>query len=266
MGIVNVTPDSFSDGGRIEDVHAAVALGRRLAAEGAAVLDVGGESTRPGARPVPADEELERVLPVVRALVERVGLPVSIDTRKAEVFVEAWRAGASMLNDVSGLTHDPELAGAVAETEAALVLMHMRGTPETMVSEAVYEDPTRDVARELARRRDAALEAGVPLERIILDPGIGFAKTTEQNLALLKDPDPLRLPEGHALLVGPSRKRFLGEITGVSDPRGRDVSTAMVCGWLAARGVEMVRVHAVGASREAIAAAEALAARSPSWI
>lgn len=257
MGILNVTPDSFSDGGTLADSDAAVERARAMVAAGAGIIDVGGESTRPGAEPVPADEEIRRTAPVIRALVHRLGVPVSIDTTKASVFEAAWEAGASMLNDVSGLAADPDLAPAVGRTDAAVVLMHRRGDPATMDGLATYADLVAEVEAELAAARDRALEAGVSSDRLILDPGLGFAKQGPDNWALLGALDRLRLGD-FPLLVGPSRKRFLGELTGHADPVHRDVATAALCGWLAGRGVELLRVHAVGATRDAILVHEAL--------
>jgi dihydropteroate synthase len=259
MGVLNVTPDSFSDGGELADVEAVVAAGRRMRDAGACVLDVGGESTRPGAEGVPLDEELRRVVPAVRALVERVGLPVSVDTRKRPVFEEAWDAGASLLNDVSALTHDPEMGACAAETDAAVILMHMRGEPATMDSDAVYEDCVGDVRRELEDRVTLAESAGIARARLAIDPGLGFSKTHPQSLELVcrvNELHDLRLP----LIVGPSRKRFVGEITGREHPRERDPGTGALVGHLARCGVEMVRVHAVQPAVDVVRVEEALAA------
>ena len=257
MGVLNVTPDSFSDGGRLGDVDAVVARARQMRAAGAVILDVGGESTRPGAEPVGVDEELRRVIPAVTALVERVGLPVSVDTRKRAVFDEAWEVGASMLNDVSGLTHDPELAPFVAGTDAAVVLMHMRGDPRTMDARAGYGDCVAGVRDELRERVDAAVAAGIARERIAVDPGLGFAKTHGQSLDLVRRVSELH-DLGLPLVAGPSRKRFVGEITGRSAPRERDAGTAALVGHLARAGVEMVRVHAVAPAVDVVRVERAL--------
>lgn len=257
MGILNLSPDSFSDGGEILDVEGAVRAGRRMREEGAAVLDVGGESTRPGAGEVPVDEELRRIVPVVRALVERVGLPVSVDTRKSAVFAEAWAAGASMLNDVSGLWKDPEMAPLAARTEAAVVVMHLRGTPETMDLLARYRDTVEEVRRELGDAVKHALDRGIPGERLWIDPGLGFAKDAGQSWEIVRRIrafGSLGLP----LCVGPSRKRFLGAATGRTDPKDRDAATAAVVAHLAREGVAMVRVHAVAPAADAAAVARAL--------
>ncbi len=257
MGILNVTPDSFSDGGALRTVDLAVQAGRRMAEEGALILDVGGESTRPGASEVTVDEELRRVVPVVRALVERVGLPVSVDTRKAAVFREAWASGASILNDVSGLAQDPEMAAAAAAAEAAVVVMHLRGTPGTMDSLAAYEDPVTDVISELGARLAAAERAGIPRARLLADPGLGFAKTAEQSWEIVRRIQEFRAL-GLPLVVGPSRKRFLAAATGREDPRDRDPATAVVAAHLARAGVEILRVHAVRPCADALRIARAL--------
>lgn len=259
VGVLNVTPDSFSDGGEAVDVETAVRLARRLADDGADLLDVGGESTRPGAAAVDLAEELRRVIPVVRAIRERVGLPISVDTTKAGVFAEAVLAGAVMLNDVSGLADDPELGRIAAQSAVAVVLMHRRGDPRTMAALAVYHDVAAETAAELAQAVARANAAGVSDEFIVLDPGLGFAKTPEQSWRLLADLDVCRLGR-FPLLVGPSRKSFLGAATGRKNPLERDVATAVVTADLARRGVEAVRVHAPAAARDAIATAAALAA------
>ena len=260
MGILNATPDSFSDGGDLASVDAAVARGLAMEAAGAAILDVGGESTRPGADEVPAAVELDRVIPVIEALASETSVPISIDTRKASVFTAAYAAGASLVNDVSGLDHDPELAEAVARTDAAVILMHMRGEPDTMDGLASYVDPVREVREALEVLVARAEAAGIDRERCLVDPGLGFAKTAEQSLELLRCVSATR-PDGIALCLGPSRKRFLGAVTGRESPRERDAATAMACGWLALEGVEMVRVHDVAGCCDAVALAEALAPR-----
>ena len=213
MGIVNVTPDSFSDGGLAGTLEGAVAHALHLVAEGADLLDLGGESSRPGAEPVPLDEELRRVIPVVEALAPRVAVPISVDTTKAEVARQALRAGASIINDIRGLDGDPDLARLVAEAGAGVVLMHMAGTPQTMQVDPRYDDVVREVRDDLARRIERAEASGIPRDRIAIDPGIGFGKTFEHNLELLRNLD--RFANlGCALLVGTSRKGFLGTLTG----------------------------------------------------
>jgi dihydropteroate synthase len=258
LGILNVTPDSFSDGGR--HFAAADAVGAALAMReaGADILDVGGESTRPGAEPPEEREELRRVLPVIEALVAEVGLPVSVDTRRAAVAKAALAAGAEIVNDVSGLTHDPAMAGVVAEAGAGVVLMHMRGTPATMQRLADYRDVVAEVVRELDDRRAVARAHGIADECIVLDPGLGFAKATEHNLALLAHLDRIAAL-GHPVLVGPSRKRFLGAVTGRALGE-RDGATAAVCALARVRGAALFRVHDVRPAREALDLADAVLA------
>lgn len=255
-GIINVTPDSFSDGGRHLAVEDAVRAGRAMREAGAALLDVGGESTRPGAVLPDEAEEMRRVVPVIERLVREVALPVSVDTRRAAVARAALAAGAEIVNDVSGLMHDPAMAGVIAETGAGCVLMHMRGTPDTMDAHAVYDDVARDVARELAGRLGAALAAGIGPDAIVLDPGLGFAKTTEQNLALI-DRLAAVLALGHPVMVGPSRKRFLGAVTG-RPVHERDAATASACVAARMRGAHLFRVHDVALTHEALAVVDAV--------
>ena len=256
MGIVNVTPDSFSDGGAFDDALAAVAHARRLAGEGAVLLDVGGESTRPGAAPVPAEEERERVLPVVEGIAG-LGLPVqiSIDTMKLDVAEPAVAAGASYVNDVSAFRHDPALAGLVADRGLDCCLMHMLGEPRTMQREPRYEDVVSEVKAFLEERLAFAVAAGVGEEHIHLDPGIGFGKTLEHNLELLR-----RLGElaalGRPLVVGTSRKSFLGRITG-RDVTERATATAASCVLAYERGARIFRVHDVAPVADALAVAAA---------
>jgi dihydropteroate synthase len=254
MGVVNVTPDSFSDGGRHLDPAQAVRHGRRLLDEGADLLDVGGESTRPGAARVSEDEERARVLPVVDGLVA-AGAVVSVDTMRAAVAAAALDAGATVVNDVSGGLADPRMLPLVAERGCAYVVMHWRGHSADMQTRADYADVVRDVTAELAARRDAALAAGVAPDRLVLDPGLGFAKQAEHSWALVA-----ALPELAArgpLLVGASRKGFLGALLAAPDgaPRpadGRDDATAAVTVLAARAGAWAVRVHAVRASADAV--------------
>src|SRR5215813_485677 len=259
MGVVNVTPDSFSDGGRYLTREAAVQHARALVEAGADILDVGGESTRPGAGVVPAGEELDRVLPVIEALRAATDVPVSIDTRKAEVAREALRLGAVLVNDVSGLGHDPGLAGVVAEAGAALALMHIRGTPETMQIDPRYDDVVAEVIDGLATGIERAVAAGVPRERIWVDPGIGFGKTVGHNLFLLRHLAELRIL-GAPVLVGTSRKRFLGALTGGKPPDRRLAGTlGSVAAVAVLHGADVVRVHDVAEARDALAVADAIA-------
>jgi len=260
MGIVNATPDSFSDGGRYLEPGAAVDRALRLAEEGADLVDVGGESTRPGAPPVPAAEEIARVVPVVERLRARgFPLPISVDTVKGAVARAALLAGADLVNDVSALG-DPDLARACAEAGVPVVLMHMRGTPADMQSRAVYRDVVAEVARELEAALAWAEAAGIPRERTILDPGIGFAKTAEQSLELLARAGELRAL-GRPLLVGPSRKSFIGKVTGAEVGERLPGTLAAVTACVLA-GVELLRVHDVAAVRQAARVAAALRDRA----
>lgn len=256
VGILNVTPDSFSDGGRFTTAEAALEHADRLKADGCQLLDVGGESTRPGARLVPAAEETARVVPVIAALVRRGLGPVSVDTRKAEVAAAALAAGAGVVNDVSGLTFDPALGALVARAEAGIVLMHTRGTPETMDSLAHYVDLAVEVADELRSAAARAGAAGIASERIVVDPGFGFAKTPAQSFRLLDDLDPI-VGLGYPVLVGPSRKRFLGAATD-RPPEDRDRATAVACALAWQHGARLFRVHDARLAREALALARAL--------
>jgi dihydropteroate synthase len=259
MGVVNVTPDSFSDGGAFEDADDAIAHGRRLAAEGAAVLDVGGESTRPGADPVPAEEELRRVLPVVAGLAATAR--VSIDTMKLAVAEAALDAGATYVNDVTAFRHDPELAGLVADRGVDCCLMHMLGEPRTMQRDPRYADVVADVKAFLEQRLRFAVAAGIPEERIQLDPGIGFGKTLEHNLELLRRLDELT-DLGRPLVVGTSRKSFLGRITG-RDVAERVPATIATCVLALERGARVFRVHDVAEVADALKVTAATLLRVP---
>lgn len=248
MGVVNVTPDSFSDGGLFLDAEAAVAHGRELARDGATILDVGGESTRPGAEEVSVKEELARVEPVVAGL---AGVAtVSIDTSKAAVASAALDAGASIVNDVTALRHDPEIGALCAERGAGLVLMHMQGDPRTMQEDPRYDDVVDDVKAFLAERMEAAIGMGVAEELIWLDPGIGFGKTLEHNLELLRRLGELR-ELGRPLVIGTSRKSFLGKIDGsdVGDRIGGTIASSVLA---AAEGADVLRVHDVAETAEAM--------------
>ncbi len=260
MGVVNVTPDSFSDGGRFLDPGAAVAQAVRLAEEGADLLDLGAESSRPGSDPVPAREEWRRLGPVleqVRAALPE--LPLSVDTTKAKVARRALDAGADVVNDISAGRLDPGLLPLVAERGAALVLMHMRGVPKTMQEAPVYADAPAEVAAELAERLDAARREGVREERLVLDPGIGFGKRVEDNLALLRDLSPL-LALGRPVLVGASRKSVVGALTGAGvEDRLPGTLALHVAAFLG--GARLFRVHDVAAHRQALTCAAALAGK-----
>ncbi len=257
VGILNVTPDSFSDGGRFTAPEDALRQADRLKADGCRLIDVGGESTRPGAVPVTAAGEIDRVVPVIEALVARGLGPVSVDTRKAAVARAALDAGAAVVNDISGLSFDAELGATVAAAGAGLILMHMRGTPDTMDSLACYDHVAVDVARELHAAVDRADAAGIPSERIVLDPGFGFAKNAAQNFRLLDELATI-VALGLPVLVGPSRKRFLGAATGLA-VGDRDRATAVACALAWERGARLFRVHDPGLAREAIAVARAVA-------
>jgi dihydropteroate synthase len=263
MGVVNVTPDSFSDGGRWFEPGDAVAHGLELLRQGADVLDVGGESTRPGAVRVPVDEERRRVLPVVTELV-RAGAVVSVDTTRAEVAAAAVEAGAVLVNDVSGGLADPAMAGVVAATGVVYVAMHWRGHADVMDALATYDDVVTDVRDELARRLEDLVAAGVRAEQVVLDPGLGFAKPGSDNWPLLAHLDVL-LDLGRPVLVGASRKRFLGHLLAGPDgepapPQRRDAATAAVSALAAAAGAWCVRVHDVAPSADAVRVAAAWAA------
>jgi dihydropteroate synthase len=255
MGVVNVTPDSFSDGGRFLSTEQAVEHGLKLIGEGADVIDVGGESTRPGADPVEADEEIARVSPVIEELAA-TGAVISIDTSKAKVAAAGLAAGAEIVNDVTSCG-DSNMAPLVASTGAAIVLMHMKGTPRTMQEDPRYADVVQEVSSFLLRRAEVAQAAGVRREAICLDPGIGFGKNLEHNLTLLD-----RLTEltslGYPVLVGTSRKAFLGSITGQRRPEDRDLATAVTVVMAVERGAKVVRVHNVSVCREALQVALAI--------
>lgn len=252
MGIVNVTPDSFSDGGRFVEVDAAVDHALRLVDDGAAILDIGGESTRPYADPVDASEELRRVLPVIERLAAHTPTPISIDTSKASVARAALDAGAQIINDITGLEGDPEMLGLAVTTGAGVCAMHMRGTPQTMQDQPEYNDVVGEILEYLRQRRDQLRDAGVDPARICLDPGIGFGKTHEHNLELMRAAE--RYHElGCPLLVGHSRKGFLGKLLGdkQADRASASVGAALA---LAQRGVQVIRVHDVRPTREALLA------------
>jgi dihydropteroate synthase len=251
MGIVNASPDSFS-GGSGDPMKA----GRVMIDDGADIIDIGGESTRPGAAPVTPEEERRRVLPVIEALAGR-GVPISIDTRNASTMAAALDAGASIVNDVTGLAHDPDAAVLVAARGCGVVLMHMRGTPQTMASLAAYGDVVAEVVAELSARLEAALAAGVARERIWIDPGIGFAKTAEQNLLLLQRLEAF-VALGFPVLVGVSRKSFIGRFGGESDPLKRGPGSLAAALFAVSRGAAIVRVHDVAETVQALRMWQAL--------
>ncbi|MFH1808482.1 MAG: dihydropteroate synthase [Pseudomonadota bacterium] len=258
LGILNVTPDSFSDGGRFVDAEAAVQAGCELVEQGADLVDVGGESTRPGARAVTVEEELDRVLPVIQGLVARGVQTISIDTRKARVAQAALQAGAGLVNDVSGGRFDPELLDVVAAAQVPCVLMHTRDLPERMQQgEIHYEDVVRDVGRWLSLGVDAAVRRGVDSTRIVLDPGIGFGKTVEHNLALTRGLGALRAL-GHAVLYGSSRKSFLGVLLGGAATVDRLEGTLASVAIAVQHGADILRVHDVASVRRLLAVVDPL--------
>jgi dihydropteroate synthase len=259
MGILNVTPDSFSDGGAYLGPEAAAARGIEMIADGADIIDIGGESTRPGSRPVPEDEELGRVVPAVRSLRERTDTLISVDTTKAAVAGAALDAGADIVNDISALRFDRRMAGVVAASGSPVVLMHMRGTPETMQTFPAYRDLFGEIAAFLAERIEAAREAGIAAEQIIVDPGIGFGKTVEDNLAIV---DGLGFLEAldRPVLAGASRKGFIGRTLGLEP--GDRLEGSLAAGVLCiARGAHILRVHDVRAARRAADMADAILSR-----
>jgi dihydropteroate synthase len=263
VGALNLTPDSFSDGGRFVrpgskvNIEAAVEAAEALVVGGAHVIDVGGESTRPGAVAVDVDVEIERTAPVIEAIAKRVNAPISIDTRKARAAEAALDAGACIVNDVSGLAFDSDLAAVAAATHAVLIIGHARGTPETMQREPHYDDVLAEVGDELARSISEARAAGVAEERIAIDPGIGFGKRVEDNLRLLAEVGALAERFSHPVLVGPSRKAFLGAVTG--DPVDeRDPATWAACAVAAFGGADAVRVHDAAGASKAVAIGRAL--------
>jgi dihydropteroate synthase len=258
MGVLNVTPDSFSDGGRFQEHGSAIAGGIAMAGIGADIVDVGGESTRPGSDPAEADEEIRRVVPVVSALADR-GIVVSIDTSKAEVAAAALDAGAEIVNDVTALG-DPDMAGVVAEAAAGLVLMHMLGTPRTMQDDPRYDDVVADVREFLIGRAAVALAAGVARDRIAVDPGIGFGKTVGHNLELLAGV-PALAGSGYPVVIGASRKSFLTALLGPLDPEDRDAPTAAAHVMAIAGGAAVIRVHDVVVGLRTARVADAIVRR-----
>jgi dihydropteroate synthase len=255
MGILNVTPDSFSDGGEWFDFDEAVEHGRALVAEGADILDIGGESTRPGAAPVALDEELRRVVPVIRVLRE-VGAQLSVDTMKLTVAEAAVEAGATFVNDVTAFRHEPEIAGFVADRGCDCCLMHMLGEPRTMQDDPRYEDVVDDVRAFLEERAEFAVGEGVREERIMVDPGIGFGKTLDHNLELLRRLDEI-VAVGFPVVVGTSRKSFLGRLTGREDPHDRVAATVATTVLALERGAAVFRVHDVAPTKDALTVATA---------
>ena len=256
MGILNVTPDSFSDGGCYLDVEQAVAHAELMAVEGATLIDIGGESSRPGASPVSIDEELARILPVIRAVADTIDVLLSVDTYKAEVARCALEAGAHLINDITALQGDTRMAAVVAEMEAGLILMHIKGTPRTMQQSPQYNDVVGEICASLQKSIQIAEARGVAAERIIIDPGIGFGKTMEHNLEILKRLEEFRELQ-KPLLIGTSRKSFIGNILELPVTERVEGTTATVC-WAIAHGVDIVRVHDVKANVRAAQMTDAL--------
>ena len=256
MGILNVTPDSFFDGGCYLDIEQAVAHAELMVAEGATLIDIGGESSRPGASPVSINEELARILPVIRAIGDTIDVLLSVDTYKAGVARHALEAGAHLINDITALRGDPAMATVVSEMEAGLILMHMKGTPRTMQQRPQYHDVVSEICDSLQKRIEIAESQGITADRIIIDPGIGFGKTIEHNLEILK-----RLPEFRKLrkplLIGTSRKSFIGNILNLPVNERVEGTTATVC-WAIAHGADIVRVHDVKANVRAAQMTDAL--------
>ncbi|HSG80713.1 MAG TPA: dihydropteroate synthase [Gemmatimonadota bacterium] len=255
MGVLNITPDSFSDGGRFFDLDAALRRCEELQRQGADIIDVGGESTRPGSDPVPVEEELQRVIPAIEAA-QQFDVPISVDTTKATVAAAALDAGAEIVNDISGLRFDPELGRVAAGHGAGLVLMHIRGRPRTMQVDVHYDDLLAEIAAELQESVDRALAAGCDRDRIVVDPGIGFGKTAEQNLTLINQVG--RISElGFPVMVGPSRKSFIGKTLGL-EVDDRLEATLAACVVALLRGARIFRVHDVSAARRALDMTEAI--------
>ena len=260
MGILNVTPDSFSDGGEFFDPDKAAEHGLQMAADGAAIIDVGGESTRPGSDSVSADEQIQRIVPVIKALCEKTDVPVSIDTYKYEVARVALDAGAAIINDITALS-DERIGELAAERHVPVVLMHMQGTPATMQIEPEYDDVVSEVLDFLLDRAKRAEKSGISKDMIFIDPGIGFGKTTEHNLLLLRNINKF-VASGYRILVGTSRKRFIGEITGREKPAERIFGTAATVALCAAAGVSVARVHDVAEMVNVVKVADKLKIQS----
>lgn len=258
MGILNVTPDSFSDGGNFASHETAIAQAERLISDGADILDVGGESTRPFAPPVSTEEELRRVIPVIEAIRQKHSIPISIDTTKAAVADQALKAGANIINDVSALRADPEMLTVVRNTSVPVIIMHMQGTPADMQVQPTYKNVTQEIIDFFSERIAWLTENGVDLNRLIIDPGIGFGKTVGHNLSIIKHLDDLAAL-GLPVLLGHSRKRFLGEIAAIPVEAARDLVTAVVSACCAEKNIAIFRVHNVAATRQALLVAAAIA-------
>jgi len=259
MGVLNVTPDSFSDGGRFTDAAAAVQGALRMIQEGADWVDVGGESTRPGAQPVDPQEQIRRVVPVIGGIRNQADTLISVDTTHAAVAQAALEAGADVVNDISAGRDDPGMFPLVAGSRAAIILLHMQGTPPTMQISPTYNDVTQDVSHFLVERRTAARDAGIQAHRILLDPGLGFGKSLSHNLALMRDTAVLARLDA-PLVVGPSRKSFIGKVTGQPNVADRIFGTAAAVAWCVANGAAVVRVHDVGPIAQVVRMISAISA------
>ncbi|NWF62104.1 MAG: dihydropteroate synthase [Fischerella sp.] len=263
MGVLNVTPDSFSDGGEFNAIAPALAQAQAMQAAGADIIDIGGQSTRPGAEPISPAEELDRVLPVLHVLRKEISVPISVDTTRAEVATAAVTAGADIINDISGGTFDPEMLSSVAKLNVPIILMHIRGTPQNMQQMTNYQDLLEEISNFLFKQIAAATAAGINQDKIIIDPGIGFAKNYEQNIEIFR-----RLPELRKLncpiLVGPSRKSFIGRILNQPDPKARVWGTAAACCAAIFTGADILRIHDVKEMRDVCLVADAIFRKSSS--
>jgi dihydropteroate synthase len=257
MGILNVTPDSFSDGGLYFETDKAIAHAKALEAAGADIIDIGGESSRPFSDPVPLEEEMRRVIPVIRALAPELKVPISVDTYKAKVAEEAIKAGAHIVNDISALRFDKDMVKVVADYKVPVVLMHMKGTPKDMQLNPTYKDVIKEIYTFLEERIEFALKNGVSEDQIAVDPGIGFGKSLEDNLRIIKNLS-LFKKLNRPLLLGPSRKSFIGQILGIEVPAKRDIGTLGVVVFATLAGVDIIRVHAVKEAKEAITVVKAI--------
>ncbi|MBD2356578.1 dihydropteroate synthase [Tolypothrix sp. FACHB-123] len=257
MGVLNVTPDSFSDGGEFNNIHAAVAQAKALVAAGADIIDIGGQSTRPGAEQITLEEELQRVLPVVQALRAEINLPISVDTTRAEVAKASVVAGADLINDISGGTFDPQMLPTVASLGVPIVLMHIRGNPQNMQQQTDYQDLITEIYNFLAQQITAATAVGIDQQKIIIDPGIGFAKNYEQNLEIFRRLQSLKTLNC-PILVGPSRKSFIGRILNQPDAKARVWGTAAACCAAIFNGADILRVHDVKEMRDVLLVTDAI--------
>lgn len=257
MGILNVTPDSFSDGGQFTQLQKAVNHALMMEKQGADIIDIGGQSTRPGAKQITLTEELERVIPVIKAIRQKSLIPISIDTTRAEVARQAIAVGADIINDISGGTFEPEIFRVAGENQTPIILMHIRGTPETMQLLTDYQDLIGEICQFFREQINVAMTKGVKSEQIILDPGIGFAKTYEQNIEILKNIQQIK-KLGYPLLIGTSRKSFIGKILNQNDPQKRGWGTAATCCYAIAQGANILRVHDIAEMADVVKVADVL--------